>query len=172
MHAARGFGDLTEQPPSKPIIAAVEGYAVAGGFELALACDLIVAAENAQFGLVAAAGGLMRLPKRLPYHLAMELALTGDFLPAQRAWAQGLINRLAPPGQALEQTLALAQHISQQAPLAVRTSKRVVIESANWPTETMFAQQAPLVEPIASSADALEGARAFAQKRQPQWQGR
>lgn len=147
MHAARGFGDLTEQPPSKPIIAAVEGYAVAGGFELALACDLIVAAENAQFGLpevrrglVAAAGGLMRLPKRLPYHLAMELALTGDFLPAQRAWAQGLINRLAPPGQALEQTLALAQHISQQAPLAVRTSKRVVIESANWPTETMFAQ--------------------------------
>lgn len=179
MDVARGFGGLTEQPPAKPIIAAVEGYAVAGGFELALACDLIVAADNAQFGLpevqrglVAAAGGLMRLPKRLPYHLAMELALTGDFLPAERAWSQGLVNRLAPAGLALEQALALAERIAQQAPLAVRTSKRIMVESATWPAETMFAQQAPLVEPIGRSEDALEGARAFAEKRRPQWRGR
>lgn len=174
----RGFGGLTEKPPAKPIIAAVEGYAVAGGFELVLACDLIVAAENAQFGLpevrrglVASAGGLMRLPKRLPYFLAMEMALTGDLLPAERAWSQGLINRLVKPGQALEEALALAHRIAEQAPLAVRTSKHIVIESAPWPAGEMFARQAPLADPVARSEDALEGARAFAEKRPPVWRG-
>lgn len=175
---ARGFGGLTEKPPAKPIIAAVEGYAVAGGFELALACDLIVAAEDARFGLpevrrglVASAGGLMRLPHRLPYFLAMEMALTGDLLPAQRAWSQGLVNRLAPPGQALTQALELAGHIAEQAPLAVRTSKAIVVQSATWPIDEMFARQAPLADPIGRSQDALEGARAFAEKRSPQWLG-
>lgn len=175
----RGFGGLTERPPAKPIIAAVEGYAVAGGFELALACDLIVAADNAQFGLpevrrglVASAGGLMRLPRRLPYFLAMEMALTGDLLSAERAWSQGLVNRLAAPGEALAQALQLAACIAEQAPLAVRASKRIVIESATWPADEMFARQAPLADPIGHSADALEGARAFAEKRAPVWRGR
>lgn len=176
---ARGFGGLTEKPPTKPIIAAVEGYAVAGGFELALACDLIVAAEDSQFGLpevrrglVASGGGLMRLPRRLPYFLAMEMALTGDLLPAQRAWAQGLVNRLAPPGQALAQALELAGRIAEQAPLAVRTSKAIVVQSATWPADEMFARQAPLADLVGRSEDALEGARAFAEKRSPQWLGR
>ena len=174
----RGFGGLTEKPPRKPIIAAVEGYAVAGGFELALACDLIVAADNAQFalpevcrGLVASAGGLMRLPKRLPYFLAMEMALTGDLLPAQRAWSQGLINRIVPPGQALEAALVLANHIARQAPLAVRVSKQIIVESAPWEPQQMFARQAPLVEAVIESQDSLEGAHAFEQKRPPVWRG-
>lgn len=179
MDPSRGFGGLTHRPPSKPIIAAIEGYAVAGGFELALACDLIVAAHNAQFGLpevkrglVAAAGGLMRLPRRLPYHLAMELALTGDLLTAERAWAHGLINRLTPPGQALIEALALAHQIVQQAPLAVRTSKQIIQQSALWPEEEMFTNQTALADPIAHTEDALEGARAFAEKRAPIWFGR
>lgn len=175
----RGFGGLTERPPTKPVIAAVEGYAVAGGFELALACDLIVAADNAQFGLpevrrglVASAGGLMRLPKRLPYFLAMEMALTGDLLPAQRAWAQGLVNRLVAPGQALTHALELASRIADQAPLAVRTSKQIIVQSATWAADEMFARQMPLADPIGRSEDALEGARAFAEKRAPNWRGR
>lgn len=175
----RGFGGLTERPPTKPVIAAVEGNAVAGGFELALACDLIVAADNAQFGLpevrrglVASAGGLMRLPKRLPYFLAMEMALTGDLLPAQRAWAQGLVNRLVAPGQALTHALELASRIADQAPLAVRTSKQIIVQSATWAADEMFARQMPLADPIGRSEDALEGARAFAEKRAPNWRGR
>ena len=175
----RGFGGLTERPPTKPVIAAVEGYAVAGGFELALACDLIVAADNAQFGLpevrrglVASAGGLMRLPKRLPYFLAMEMALTGDLLPAQRAWAQGLVNRLVAPGQALTHARELASRIADQAPLAVRTSKQIIVQSATWAADEMFARQMPLADPIGRSEDALEGARAFAEKRAPNWRGR
>lgn len=175
----RGFGGLTERPPTKPVIAAVEGYAVAGGFELALACDLIVAADNAQFGLpevrrglVASAGGLMRLPKRLPYFLAMEMALTGDLLPAQRAWAQGLVNRLVAPGQALTHALELASRIADQAPLAVRTSKQIIVQSATWAADEMFARQMPVADPIGRSEDALEGARAFAEKRAPNWRGR
>lgn len=174
----RGFGGLTERPPSKPVIAAVEGYAVAGGFELALACDLIIAADNAQFGLpevrrglVASAGGLMRLPKRLPYFLAMEMALTGDLLPAQRAWAQGMVNRLVPPGQALAQAIELASRIAEQAPLAVRTSKQIVVQSDTWAADDMFSRQRPLAEPVGRSEDAQEGARAFAEKRPPVWRG-
>lgn len=174
-----GFAGMVEQPPAKPIVAAVEGYAVAGGFEIALACDLIVAADTSRFGLpevkrglVASAGGLMRLPRRLPYHLAMELALTGEPIPATQALAHGLVNRVVPAGQALEQALVLARSIAANAPLAVAASKRIVAESHAWPSAQMFALQAPIADPVVLSEDAREGALAFAQKRSPVWQGR
>lgn len=176
--AERGFAGIVARPPAKPLIAAVEGYAVAGGFEIALSCDLIVAADNARFalpevkrGLIAAAGGLMRLPRRLPYHLAMELALTGDFLDAPRAAQLGLVNRIVPAGGALEAALQLAARIGDNAPLAVLASKRVINESAGWEPQTMFERQAAIADAITNSADAQEGARAFAQKRAPVWRG-
>lgn len=178
MIPGKGFGGLTEAPPAKPLIAAVEGFAVAGGCEMALACDLIVAAEDARFGLpevkrglIASAGGLMRLPQRLPYHLAMELALTGEMLSAPLAHQHGLVNRLTPKGGALDAALALAAQVAAQAPLAVAASKRVIRESADWPADQMFARQAPIADAIGRSADALEGARAFVEKRAPQWRG-
>ncbi|WP_151639268.1 crotonase/enoyl-CoA hydratase family protein [Noviherbaspirillum aerium] len=173
-----GFAGIVERPPAKPLIAAVEGYAVAGGFEIALSCDLIVAAENARFalpevrcGLVAAAGGLLRLPRRLPYHLAMELALTGDTIDAPRAASLGLVNRIAPPGEALAAALKLAEAIAENAPLAVMASKRIIVESGSWPTESLFSRQAAIVDPVVKSEDAQEGARAFAEKRAPLWRG-
>jgi enoyl-CoA hydratase len=175
----RGFAGLNEAPPAKPLIAAVEGYALAGGCEMALACDLIVAARDARFGLpevkrglVAGSGGMLRLPRRLPYHIAMELILTGDMFEAQRAHAFGLVNRLTDPGQALEGALQLARAISENGPLAVRTAKRVVAESGTWDPAEMFQRQAPLVAHIFTSADAREGATAFAEKRKPVWQGK
>ncbi len=174
----RGFGGVTEAPPAKPMIAAVEGYALAGGCELMLACDLVVAAEDAQFGipevkrgLVAAAGGLFRLPRRLPRNIAMELALTGDFLSAPEARQYGLVNRLTPPGQALAGALELAGRITANAPLAIRASKQIVLSSADWPADESFERQAGIVGPVLTSADAREGARAFAEKRPPVWQG-
>ena len=175
----RGFGGLTEKSPGKPLIAAVEGYALAGGFELALACDLIVAADNANFGLpevkrglVAAAGGVMRLPKRMPYHLAMEYVLTGDFLPAADAYKHGLVNRLVPQGQALAEALELAARIVANGPLSLQASKRLVQESEDWTQAEMFAKQAEVVAPVFSSEDAREGAAAFAEKRKPVWKGK
>lgn len=175
----RGFGGLTEKSPSKPLIAAVEGYALAGGFEVALACDLIVAAENANFGLpevkrglVAAAGGVMRLPKRMPYHLAMEYVLTGDFLPATEAFKHGLVNRLVPPGQALHEAVEFANRIVLNGPLSLQASKRIVQESADWSQAEMFAKQAEITTPVFTSQDAREGAAAFAEKRHPVWQGK
>ncbi|MDA7415964.1 crotonase/enoyl-CoA hydratase family protein [Xenophilus arseniciresistens] len=178
MIPGKGFGGLTEAPPAKPLIAAVEGFAVAGGCEMALACDLIVAAEDARFGLpevkrglIASAGGLMRLPQRLPYHLAMELALTGEMLDAPLAHQHGLVNRLTPKGGALDAALVLASQVAAQAPLAVAASKRVIRESADWPSDQMFARQEPIAQAIGRSADALEGARAFVEKRAPQWRG-
>lgn len=174
----RGFAGLVERLPSKPLIAAVEGYALAGGFEIALACDLIVAADNASFGipevkrgLVAAAGGLMRLPRQFPERIAMELALTGDILPAQRAYALGLINHLTEPGGTLADARRLAEKIVANGPLAVAASKRIIRESADWSTTEMFPRQEPLVAPVLASADAQEGARAFAEKRAPVWKG-
>jgi enoyl-CoA hydratase len=178
MAGGRGFGGIVERPPSKPAIAAVEGYALAGGFELALACDLIVASEEAQFGLpevtrglVAAAGGLLRLPRRVPYHLAMEVALTGDRIPAPRLHQGGLITRLTPAGQALTGARALAARIAQNAPLALAATKRVIVESADWPAETAFARQNEITGAVFGSADAMEGAMAFAEKRPPVWRG-
>ncbi|HEY9281136.1 MAG TPA: crotonase/enoyl-CoA hydratase family protein [Eoetvoesiella sp.] len=175
----RGFGGLVEKPPRKPLIAAVEGYALAGGCELALACDLIVAATNANFGLpetkrglVASSGGMLRLPQRIPHHIAMEIILTGEMLPAQRAYEYGLVNRLVEPGQALEGALALARIIAENGPLAVQTAKKIVMESKDWRQADMFDLQRPRVAHIFASADAKEGATAFAEKRKPVWQGK
>jgi enoyl-CoA hydratase len=174
----RGFGGIVERPPVKPVIAAVEGYALAGGFELALACDLIVASEAAKFGLpevrrglVAGAGGLLRLPRRIPYHLAMEIALTGEHYPAERLHAAGLVSRLVPAGQALAAARELAARLALGAPLALAATKRVIAESADWEGSEAFARQGEIISPIFTSADAMEGAIAFAEKRLPAWRG-
>ncbi|WP_144636439.1 crotonase/enoyl-CoA hydratase family protein [Bordetella genomosp. 13] len=175
----RGFAGLNERPPKKPLIAAVEGYALAGGCEMALSADLIVAASNAKFGLpevkrglVAGSGGMLRLPRRLPYHIAMEIILTGDMLDAQRAHGYGLVNRLAEPGKALEAALELARVIVENGPLAVQTAKSIVAQATDWEQEGMFDRQRPLIAHIFQSADAKEGATAFAEKRKPVWQGK
>jgi enoyl-CoA hydratase len=177
--AGRGFAGIVERPPAKPMIAAVEGYAVAGGFEIALACDLIVAAEDSVFGLpevkrglVAAGGGLFRLPAKAPYQLAVEWALTGGYVPAADAAAAFLVNRLTPPGQALATALELAQAIAANGPLAVAATKRILAESRDWPAAEAFDRQRAIAEPVRSSEDAREGARAFTEKRVPRWQGR
>lgn len=173
----RGLG-FTERPPSKPVIAAVEGFALAGGTELALAADLIVASTTANFGipevkrgLVAGGGGLLRLPDRIPYQLAMELALTGDNLPAARAAEVGLVNRLTEPGQACEVALDLAATITRNGPLAIKVSKQVITESRDWPAADAFDRQRELIAPVFTSNDAKEGAIAFAEKRSPVWTG-
>ena len=174
----RGFGGITHRPPATPAVAAIEGYALAGGFEIALACDLIVASEEATFGLpevtrglVAAAGGLFRLPHRVPYHLAMEIALTGGRVPAARLHQAGLINRLVPAGEALGAARALAAEVATNAPLALAATKRVIVESADWPAGEAFARQDAITRPVFTSADAREGAAAFAAKRPPVWRG-
>ena len=174
----RGFAGLVERPPAKPLIAAVEGYALAGGFELVLACDLVVASEDAKFGLpevrrglVAGAGGLIRLRTRIPYHLAMEIALTGEHVPAARLAEAGLVNRLVPAGQALSAARELAAQVALGAPLALTASKRVVVESADWPATEAFARQQEIIGPVFGSKDAMEGAIAFAEKRSPVWHG-
>jgi len=175
----RGFGGLTERPPEKPMIAAVEGWALAGGCELALACDLVVAARDARFGipevkrgLVAAAGGLSRLPHALPYPIAMEMALTGDPVSAERAHALGLVNRLTEPGAALEEALVLGARIAENGPLALRASKWIMATAAGWNDAEMWRRQQERVAEVMSSADATEGATAFAEKRAPRWSGR
>lgn len=175
----RGLAGLTQAPPATPLIAAVEGHAVAGGCELVLACDLVVAAEDACFGLpevarglIAGSGGLVRLPQRVPPAIAMEHALTGRPLPAVDAHRWGLVNRLTPPGGALDAARALAAEIAQNAPLAVRTSKRVLLESPSWPAAQVWQRQRELLEAVAGSADAKEGAAAFVEKRPPVWRGR
>jgi len=174
----RGFGGIVERPPAKPIIAAVEGYALAGGFELTLACDLVVAGEEAKFGLpevrrglVAGAGGLLRLPRRIPYHLAMEIALSGEHFPAARLHQAGLVNKLVPAGQALSAAKELAARLALGGPLALIATKRVITESADWPAAEAFRRQGEIITPVFTSADAREGALAFAEKRAPVWQG-
>lgn len=177
--AGRGFAGLVERPPVKPLIAAVEGYALAGGFEIVLACDLVVAGEGAVFGipevrrgLVAAGGGLLRLPKRIPYHQAMELALLGNHVPAARARELGLVNRLVPDGTALDAALALAAEVSANGPLAVAASKRIVASAGSWSDDEAWERQAAIAAPVATSKDAIEGATAFAEKRPPVWTSR
>jgi len=172
----KGFAGLVERPPRKPLIAAVEGYALGGGFEIALACDLIVADTTATFGLpetkrglTAGAGGLLRLAQRIPYHRAMELVLTGRMMPAEEALEYGLLTSVADEGGALAAALELADRIAENAPLALQASKRVIQESPDWPLEEKFARQWPIVDPIRKSNDAREGATAFAEKRAPVW---
>ncbi|UXA19623.1 crotonase/enoyl-CoA hydratase family protein [Mycobacterium sp. SMC-4] len=173
----RGIG-FTERPPRKPVIAAVEGYALAGGTEIVLATDLIVAAKNAKFGipevkrgLVAAGGGLLRLQKRIPYQKALELALTGDSFTAEEASQWGLVNVLTEPGEALEGALKLAERITANGPLAIAATKEVIMKSADWSQDEMWKKQRDIILPVFTSKDATEGATAFAEKRQPNWTG-
>ena len=175
----RGFAGLVEYLVKKPVIAAVEGYALAGGFEVAISCDLIVVSEEAKFGipevkrgLAAAGGGLIKLPKQIPARIAMELALTGDFINAERAYELGLVNQVVPAGTALEAARALAARIAANGPLAVAASKQVVARAQDWDREEMFAKQQEIVMPVLVSEDAIEGATAFAQKRAPNWKGK
>lgn len=174
----RGFAGITEAPPQKPLIAAVNGYALAGGFEIMLACDLVVANKDAKFGipeakrgLAAAAGGLVRLPRQIPPRLAMELALTGDFITAGRAYEMGLINRVTE-GDALDGALELAASITANGPLAVAASKRVIVQSRAWDESEMWRKQGEALGNLFMTEDAREGAAAFAQKRKPEWKGR
>ncbi len=175
----RGFAGLTEYMVDKPMIAAVEGYALAGGFELAISCDLIVAADDSKFGipevkrgLAAAAGGLVKLPKQIPSRIAMELALTGDFISAERAADLGLINQVVPSGTALDAAKALAAKIAANGPLAVAASKQVVASAQDWTSDIAFKNQNDIVMPVFTSEDAIEGATAFAEKRAPNWKGK
>jgi len=175
----RGFGGLTERGPAKPLIAAVEGFALAGGFELALACDLIVAAEGATFGLpevrrglVAGSGGLVRLPRRIPRAIAMQYSLTGEPMDAATARQWGLVNEICADGEALAYALKLAERIAVNAPLAVSMSKRIIDESSEWSWEEVWDKQRPLVDLIVASEDATEGSLAFTEKRPAAWTAR
>lgn len=175
----RGPLGLTAEPPTKPTVAAVEGHALAGGFELALCADLIVAAEDASFGLpevkrglLAAAGGLWRASVRLPRPVALELALLGDALPAGRLAELGLINSLVPRGQALQTALETARRIAANAPLSVSAGKHIIDSAPFWSDEEAFARQSELASPVLLSDDAREGVAAFTEKREPRWRGR
>jgi enoyl-CoA hydratase len=174
----RGFAGITQAPPKKPIIAAVDGYALAGGFEIMLACDLVVANTDAKFGipeakrgLAAAAGGLVRLPRQIAPRLAMELALTGDFVSAARAYEMGLVNRLTD-GPSLDGALELAASITANGPLAVARSKQIITESRDWSDAEMWTKQAEILGNLFATDDAREGAAAFAEKRKPNWTGK
>jgi len=177
--ASGGFAGIAKRDFAKPIIAAVNGSALAGGCEIMLACDLVVAADHATFGipeakrgLIAGGGGLIRLPKRLPMAVALELALTGDPMDAQRALALGLVNRVVPGERVLDEALALAGRIAENAPLAVRYSKEVMRKAADATEEEGWKINDAAVGVVFSSADAMEGPVAFAEKRPPKWQGK
>ncbi|MFH8837150.1 crotonase/enoyl-CoA hydratase family protein [Streptomyces sp. NPDC017868] len=174
--ADRGLAGLTRARRSKPVIAAVEGAAVAGGFELVLACDLVAAARTAFFalpevarGLVASEGGAIRLPRRLPHHLAMELLLTASPLPAADAARHGLVNQLTDEGEALDGALALAARIRANSPQAVRITRRVVNATGGFDDHAAFTVQDPLTAPVFRTDAAAEGTRAFCEKRPPAW---
>lgn len=175
----RGLCGITAAPPKTPLIAAVEGWALAGGFELMLACDLVVASTAARFGvpevkraLVAGAGGAFLLAQRIPRAMALELLLTGDPFDAEKAERVGLVNKLVDPGTALDAACELAAAIAANGPLAVTATKAVVLEGASWsPAEGHVAQGRHLA-PVFRSEDSREGARAFAERRAPVWQGR
>jgi enoyl-CoA hydratase len=174
----RGFAGIAQRASRKPLIAAIEGFAVAGGMEVALACDLIVAARGAKLGipeakrsLVAAGGALLRLPRRMPYHVVMELALTGDPLPAERFHELGVVNRLADPGAAVDVALELAAALAKNGPLALIASKRILQEQFDWSSADMWQRQGEISGPVFASEDAKEGAAAFKEKRPAIWRG-
>jgi len=176
---SRGALGIAGRPPATPLIAAVEGSALGGGFEIALACDLVVAASDARLGLpevkrglVAGGGGAIRLPRRIPSAVALEMLMTGEPISALRAYELGLVSRIAEPGLALDVARRLAASVAANAPLAVRTAKRIAYEAADWSLEEAFARQEPIVEAVRDSDDAREGARAFVEKREPVWRGR
>jgi enoyl-CoA hydratase len=175
----KGFNQFLVNGSQKPLIAAVEGFALAGGLEIALTCDLIVAATGVKLGipevnkgLFAAGGGLFRLPARVPYGVAMEMALTSDPILAEQAHELGLVSRLAEPGKAAEVALELAERVAQNAPLAVAASKQIIRQTRGLTEEDSWALQGPLVGKVFTSEDAKEGPRAFAEKREPKWTGR
>jgi enoyl-CoA hydratase len=175
----RGFAGIAQRSARKPLIAAIEGFAVAGGMEIALACDLIVAARGAKMGipeakrsLIAAGGALLRLPRRIPYHVVMELALTGDPMPADRFHQLGLVNRLTEPGGAVDGALELAASMAANGPLALVASKQILQQQFDWSTEEMWSKQGEIAGPVMASEDAKEGASAFKEKRDPVWRGR
>ncbi|WP_346618812.1 crotonase/enoyl-CoA hydratase family protein [Blastococcus montanus] len=175
----RGLCGITRTPPRKPLIAAVEGWALAGGFELVLACDLVVAARTARFGvpevkrsLVAAGGAALLLPQRVPRAVALEMLLTGEPMDAERATAVGLVNRLVDEGAALDAALALAEVIAANGPLAVAATKQVVLSAPSWGAEEAWDRQDEVVRPVFASEDAREGSTAFAERRPPAWRGR
>lgn len=175
----RGFAGITMRSADKPLIAAIEGFAVAGGLEVALACDLMVAARGARLGvpevkrsLVAAGGALLRLPRVLPRNIATELALTGEPIDAERAYELGMVNRLTEPGQSLAGALELAEQIATGGPLALAATKRILAESPDWPESEFFERQGEIAGPVMASEDAREGATAFAERRAPVWRAR
>ena len=175
----RGFGGMVQRGSVKPLIAAVEGFALAGGFEMALACDIIVAGVGATFGLpevkrglTPAGGGALRLPRQIPHHVAMELLYTGDFIDADRAYELGLVSQRVDAGGALDAALETARKIAANAPLSVLAIKAIVTQAADWPTSEAFDRQEPITAPVSASEDAREGARAFTEKRAPVWSGR
>lgn len=174
-----GFGGFVTLERTKPVIAAVEGPAVAGGCELVLACDLVVASSDAAFGLpevkrslVAMAGGTTRLPKRVPQNIAMELALTGDTMNAERAYQHGLVNILCEQGDAINEAMNLAERINANAPLAVRATRQAISQGAMVSDDEGIRIAVELFKPVAASEDAKEGPLAFVEKRLPEWKAR
>lgn len=172
----RGFGGLVESPPTKPLVAAVEGWALGGGFELVLACDLIVAGSSARFGLpevkrglVARGGGAFRISQVLPRSIALEILLTGEPLTAQLAYTYGFVNRIVGDGLALSEAVRMAELIAKNAPLSVRASKVLARNAKNWNDTDAFVRQEEYTDPVFASADAREGAAAFTERRAPKW---
>ena len=175
----RGLCGITQTPPRKPLVGAAEGWALAGGFELLLACDLVVAGASARFGvpevtrgLVAGAGGALLLAQRVPRALALQMLLTGDPIDAARGAEIGLVNHVTDDGGALQKAIELAERIAANAPLALIATKQIAYGGGDWPAGQRWDQMLAVMAPVFASEDAKEGARAFAEKRPPQWQGR